>query len=1033
MSTAVGVNVFRNAPINLKYTLQGPESGPVVVFVTGLGSQMVQMPYNTMIGPLIDRGFRVLRIENRDSGHSTILDQFEPQSIAKGITANLLNPATAKDSPLFFDLTQPVSNQTNPTLYQAGQLPQPGARVVGTVKNGSEPLQLGPDYHIYPGFQPREAVYQQIQNKRQAMLDELNKKKTAQQASNQQPKQPSGETAPTGTQTQPNTSIDSPTDPTATTPSPSHDHTALTPTDSNLTPQHNHDLYGTISTTTHRAPIAAIYEQYYYSREGNFVSRNYDSLYCLSEMAVDTILLINSLNIEQFHIFGNSMGGMIAMWVCALVPNRILSLSCVMSATGISAHNPKLWYLVRNLAFRSVPPTPPFPKIKSQKNGDATETTSAPSAQELTLQTSPSSPMVTGTATTTPSTPEKPSKIPDKKNKKELLKEYKNKLKEYNKNKKEFHDYVAFLVAANGVNGVPVIDPVTGAKKTYNNGRQVIDHVTTACRRAPNARGYKNQSAAIVASPCRDALLFFLAQHFPIFLAHGAADELVPPGNTQHSYDLARAALSYVAPIVAPAAETTQSTTIANEEEPNTVPSTTTTTTTITVGSEDQKDQDEQQSDNNKTETTPTKPTPIQPTLTHPQPVFESHYALDGDNAHISRMFGYNRNTKTYLQHRKLIVKGAKHEIVDNFTKYLVPQLILHLEQAQTGQSRSLDPILFEHVKQQQRVEDERIKAGLEQALADGSTIVPEEHEPIEQQPNFHYHDEDLLFGVEEDELEYYDPDAPPPVPPEGYGLVLKKQQYLVVELDKIKPGEDLSQILTSPVIAADHPEYITSPSNDAIVTNNAHPPTPIISHVDPQQNQCVGVVFDESTANGENVFSAESYSFVDEPSQREDYSTSKQMKRDGAKDAAPSTDNTPPTADTEVQSQQQSDDTPEQQQESEQHEQEQTGASGWLKKLKFKLWSGKKDKDDTTASTTVSDQHTSQDDPNQSVNLTDHPPHREPSLNNSTSRTSRGASQGPGVKNQASPSGHNRSQSESLTGDLDGAEQPQYGDGDPV
>ncbi|WP_145331028.1 alpha/beta fold hydrolase [Paenibacillus xylanexedens] len=60
--------------------------------------------------------------------------------------------------------------------------------------------------------------------------------------------------------------------------------------------------------------------------------------YTLDDMANDTIGLLDTLGIEKAHIVGRSMGGMIAQLVASKYPERVLSLTSIMSTTG----NPEL-------------------------------------------------------------------------------------------------------------------------------------------------------------------------------------------------------------------------------------------------------------------------------------------------------------------------------------------------------------------------------------------------------------------------------------------------------------------------------------------------------------------------------------------------------------------------------------------------------------------------------------------------------------------------------------------------------------------
>jgi pimeloyl-ACP methyl ester carboxylesterase len=56
--------------------------------------------------------------------------------------------------------------------------------------------------------------------------------------------------------------------------------------------------------------------------------------YLLNDMADDTLGLMDALELEKAHIVGASMGGMIAQCMALKSPNRILSLTSIMSTTG---------------------------------------------------------------------------------------------------------------------------------------------------------------------------------------------------------------------------------------------------------------------------------------------------------------------------------------------------------------------------------------------------------------------------------------------------------------------------------------------------------------------------------------------------------------------------------------------------------------------------------------------------------------------------------------------------------------------------
>lgn len=72
------------------------------------------------------------------------------------------------------------------------------------------------------------------------------------------------------------------------------------------------------------------------------VRRKVRSPYDLDDMAADCIGLLDALGIARAHVVGASMGGMIAQVLAARHPQRVLSLTSIMSSTG----NPR-----RKIAF----------------------------------------------------------------------------------------------------------------------------------------------------------------------------------------------------------------------------------------------------------------------------------------------------------------------------------------------------------------------------------------------------------------------------------------------------------------------------------------------------------------------------------------------------------------------------------------------------------------------------------------------------------------------------------------------------------
>ena len=79
--------------------------------------------------------------------------------------------------------------------------------------------------------------------------------------------------------------------------------------------------------------------------------------YQLSDMAKDTIGLLDALNLDRVHLVGISMGGMIAQHVASMVPDRVHSLTAIMTTTG----NPKLprpsGKVMQAMIRRGPPPT----------------------------------------------------------------------------------------------------------------------------------------------------------------------------------------------------------------------------------------------------------------------------------------------------------------------------------------------------------------------------------------------------------------------------------------------------------------------------------------------------------------------------------------------------------------------------------------------------------------------------------------------------------------------------------------------------
>ncbi|MHC6224332.1 alpha/beta fold hydrolase [Pseudomonas sp. X10] len=77
--------------------------------------------------------------------------------------------------------------------------------------------------------------------------------------------------------------------------------------------------------------------------------------YTLTDMAGDGLRLMDELKVEQFHVLGVSMGGMIAQHLAAMAPERVRSLTLVMSSSGAQGLPAPSPALVQLLARRNAP------------------------------------------------------------------------------------------------------------------------------------------------------------------------------------------------------------------------------------------------------------------------------------------------------------------------------------------------------------------------------------------------------------------------------------------------------------------------------------------------------------------------------------------------------------------------------------------------------------------------------------------------------------------------------------------------------
>jgi pimeloyl-ACP methyl ester carboxylesterase len=76
--------------IDIAYDEVGDKSAPAIVLIMGLGTQMISWPEVFCAG-LADRGFRIIRFDNRDIGLSTKIETAPPVDLATAMVAGLIH------------------------------------------------------------------------------------------------------------------------------------------------------------------------------------------------------------------------------------------------------------------------------------------------------------------------------------------------------------------------------------------------------------------------------------------------------------------------------------------------------------------------------------------------------------------------------------------------------------------------------------------------------------------------------------------------------------------------------------------------------------------------------------------------------------------------------------------------------------------------------------------------------------------------------------------------------------------------------
>ena len=77
--------------IRIEYDEFGNEDAPAILLIMGFAAQLVVWP-EAFCQALADRGFRVIRFDNRDAGLSTHLDGVKAPGMLRSMAASLIAP-----------------------------------------------------------------------------------------------------------------------------------------------------------------------------------------------------------------------------------------------------------------------------------------------------------------------------------------------------------------------------------------------------------------------------------------------------------------------------------------------------------------------------------------------------------------------------------------------------------------------------------------------------------------------------------------------------------------------------------------------------------------------------------------------------------------------------------------------------------------------------------------------------------------------------------------------------------------------------
>src|SRR5260370_40707991 len=87
--------------IDIAYDEVGDKKAPAIVLIMGLGTQMIAWP-EAFCAALAERGFRVVRFDNRDIGLSTKIETAPPvdlaTAVARAMAGKAVNPTLTPHS-----------------------------------------------------------------------------------------------------------------------------------------------------------------------------------------------------------------------------------------------------------------------------------------------------------------------------------------------------------------------------------------------------------------------------------------------------------------------------------------------------------------------------------------------------------------------------------------------------------------------------------------------------------------------------------------------------------------------------------------------------------------------------------------------------------------------------------------------------------------------------------------------------------------------------------------------------------------------